>query len=258
MSIRRSFSQWFCSNKAAYGVAVLFTVGACGATPPEDFPPGLRVLFIGNSLTYTNDVPAMVNLMLLVSGAEVSEIRSIAFGGWGLPDHWDFGPARETIKDGNWDFVVMQQGPSATEGRPYLLDYAERFDGEISATGAVTSLYMVWPSLGRFFDFDGVLASYKDAAELVGGLFLPAGEAWRTAWAVDSTLQLYGPDNFHPSEYGSYLAALVIFEGITGADARTLPARLEVSGLNAVDIPVDVADVLQGAAHETVLRFGGQ
>ena len=59
------------------------------------------------------------------------------------------------------------------------------------------------------------------------GLLLPAGEAWRAAWRRDRNLALYGADNFHPSPLGSYLAALVIVQGITGRTASPLPRRLD-------------------------------
>ena len=48
----------------------------------------------------------------------------------------------------------------------------------------------------------GVSQSYTAAAKAVGGLLLPAGDAWRAAWAIDPTLALYGPDGLHPSTIG--------------------------------------------------------
>ena len=41
-------------------------------------------------------------------------------------------------------------------------------------------------------------------------LVLPVGEAWRSAWRIDPNIALYGPDGFHPSLMGTYLAALVV------------------------------------------------
>jgi hypothetical protein len=52
-----------------------------------------------------------------------------------------------------------------------------------------------------------VKLSYETAAKEIGGLFLPAGEAWRVAWKRDPDLHFYGPDGFHPSPLGSLLAA---------------------------------------------------
>jgi hypothetical protein len=44
----------------------------------------------------------------------------------------------------------------------------------------------------------------------VGGLFLPAGEAWRTVLAANPDLPLYGVDGYHPAELGTYLTALMV------------------------------------------------
>ncbi|MEO7136097.1 MAG: hypothetical protein ABI037_00095 [Gemmatimonadales bacterium] len=74
------------------------------------------------------------------------------------------------------------------------------------------------------------------------------------AWAEDSQLQLYGPDGYHPSEFGTYLTALVVFEGISGRDAGTLPAEAIVAGQTLSVSPGRVR-LLQRAAHAAVARF---
>ena len=108
---------------------------------------------------------------------------------------------------------------------------------------------MVWPSQARFFDFDGVSNSYATAAESSDGLLFPAGEAWRAAWRRDPGLVLYGPDEFHPSAMGSYLAALVMFEQLADIDPRTLPPVIP-SQTGDISLAPDVAALLQDSAKE--------
>ena len=178
-----------------------------------------RVLFIGNSLTAANDLPAMVQAIAKANGERI-DYRMVAFPNYSLEDHWNRGDARRAIAEGGWHFVVLQQGPSALpESRILLVEYAKRFAGEAARTHARTALYMVWPASSRAFDFDGVKLSYQTAARETGGVFLPAGEAWRIAWKRDAALAFYGPDGFHPTRLGSYLAALVIYQGLTGKAA---------------------------------------
>ena len=43
-------------------------------------------------------------------------------------------------------------------------------------------MYMIWPEAARIDEFDNVRLSYLLAAQDIGGLFLPAGDAWRAAW----------------------------------------------------------------------------
>jgi hypothetical protein len=171
-------------------------------------PAPTRVLFVGNSLTYANDLPAMVCAMARSAGRQAI-CESVAKPDYGLEEHWNDRDARAAIARG-WDVVVLQQGPSALpESRRLLIAYVKRFDAEIRKAGARTALYMVWPSRGRRGDSSGVSQSYTAAAKEVNGLVIPAGDAWRAAWAADATLPLYGADGFHPSPAGTYLAALV-------------------------------------------------
>lgn len=180
------------------------------------FETAIRLLFIGNSLTAANDLPAMVETMGKASGITI-QATAVAKPNFSLEDHWNDGAARRAIEQGTWSFVILQQGPSALpESRVLLNEYVRRFDREIRRRKARTGIYMVWPSAARRADFDGVSASYAGAADLVDGLLMPGGDAWRAAWRRDASLALYGPDGFHPSPLGTYLAALVIFHRVTG------------------------------------------
>lgn len=239
------------------GAVVLLLVGPMLAACQEEITapgPGERgVLFVGNSLTYVNDLPGMVERLLELGGMPDFHVAAVAEANYGLPDHWADGDALEWIRAGGWEVVVLQQGPSATEGRPYLLEYAALFAGESRAVGAEPALYMVWPAVQRSFDFDGVLDSYRTAAEQVDGFFYPAGEAWRIAWESDPDLALYGPDGFHPSLLGTYLAALVIYEQLSGQDARDLPPSAPAP-TGSVTLEPSVATLLQEAAHDANVR----
>lgn len=189
-------------------------------------PAPVRVLFIGNSLTYVNDLPAIVSAIGQSEGHPISS-EVVASPDFSLEDHWQRGEARAAIARGGWTTVILQQGPSALmESRALLIEYTKRFDREIRKTGAATALYMPWPSRQRRGDFAASSGSYAAAARAVGGQLLPVGDAWREAWRLDGGLALYGPDGFHPSPLGTALAGLVIFQGLTGRHARSLPADI--------------------------------
>ena len=211
-------------------------------------PSPTRVLFIGNSLTYANDLPAMVCAMARAAGRQAT-CESVARPDYGLEEHWNDREARQAIGRG-WDVVVLQQGPSALpESRRLLVAYTRRFDAEIKKSGARTALYMVWPSRARRGDFPAVSQSYAAAAKEVKGLLIPAGEAWRAAWAIDKDIALYGPDGFHPSPAGTYLAALVAYEQIFGSPPPAAPVPAAAQ---------PVADVLRRVAHETVAAWASR
>jgi hypothetical protein len=226
------------------------------AGPGPLAPGGHHVLFIGNSLTYVNDLPATLAYLASLVGDTI-RTETVAFPDYALQDHVAEGTAAREIAAGGWEYVVLQQGPSSVEAnRQNLITYTRLFDAQIRAHGARTALYMVWPELVNFSTFQRTVESYTLAAQAVNGLLLPVGDAWRTAWAKDSTLQLYGSDGLHPSYLGTYLGALVVYERITGKNVHTLPLRVVAGG---VQYAVSEATIrlLQDAAHETNARYTG-
>jgi hypothetical protein len=202
-----------------------------------------------------NDLPGLVSALARASGARPVATESVSRPGYGLQDHWVSEATRRALAKGGWDVVVLQQGPSATEGRPSLLEYSARFAAEARRLGARTALYMVWPSRARARDFDGVSDSYRMASEATGAILLPAGDAWRIAWAEDPDLALYGPDGFHPSPAGSYLAALVILQGLTGAPPTGLPRTVRLPSGGSIDLDEKAAALIQSAAAKVHPRI---
>jgi hypothetical protein len=217
------------------------------ASPKNDLAGG-RVLFIGNSLTEANGLPTVVETLSRQGGAPIST-ASVVFGGFSLEDHWNEGTAKRRIAERGWSIVVMQQGPSSLpDSQVALREWTVRFDTVIRASGARTALYMVWPESSRRDAFDAVSQSYARAAEDVTGMLLPVGEAWRGAWRRDPEVPLYGPDGFHPTPIATYLAALVIYQQITGRSPVGIPAWTQM--------PAERALLLQEAAQEANAQFG--
>lgn len=219
-------------------------------------PDRLRVLFIGNSLTYANDLPAIVQALAEATRQKPLAYQTVAFPDFSLEDHWNREDAHKAMRKSVWDYVVLQQGPSASrEGRALLLDYTRRFAEEIRRAGGKPALYMVWPFASRMQDFKGVSESYRQAAETVDGLVFPVGEAWLSAWRMNPKIELYSEDRFHPSMAASYLAALVIYEQLYQRSAVGVPAKLKLRSGAKIDLPAEEALLLQQAAKEANEKF---
>ena len=171
----------------------------------------IRILFVGNSLTYVNNLPELIKEIASQDGTALS-YTSFLYPDYSLEDHWNEGKVKTEIEKGGYDFVVAQQGPSALpESQVLLLDYTKRFAELCNKNKTKLALYMVWPSKARSFDLDNVIISYTNAAEKTASLLCPAGLGWKYAWQTDSSLPLYSADNFHPSLAGSVLAALTVY-----------------------------------------------
>jgi hypothetical protein len=211
------------------------------------------VLFVGNSLTDVNDLPRIFEGIAAAGGFEVTT-GQVAFANASLSDHILDGTATEEIRGGDWDYVVMQQGPSGRpDSRVELIESTRDFASVIVAEGGRPGLYMVWPDFTRRTGFDSVSASYTAAADAVDGLLFPAADAWVAAWRRKPTIALYGGDGFHPSPLGSYLAALTIYAVLCDRSPDALPVR--PSGINGVLLrsvsDADLRIVLDAATEAT-------
>jgi hypothetical protein len=249
--------------EAAYSVfyAALVAAMGCGgawSSPAETASASLgasssteRVLFVGNSLTEGNELPLLVEALSQAGGRPLA-VDSVTRGGVSLEDHWGLA-TQDRIARGGYRYVVLQQGPSALPAsRVNLREWTRRFDEVIRKAGGRTALYMVWPESYRRQAFGDVSASYRLAAEDVGAVLLPAGDAWLAAWQKDEQLRLYGPDGFHPTLLGSYLAAVVIYAGLTGAPTTGLPAQLRLRSGRTIAIPPRDAAAAQAAADQAL------
>jgi hypothetical protein len=233
---------------ATLSVALL----ACSSSPPPphiNVAPARRILFIGNSLTYTNELPLVVQALADSSGGGPLEVSMVAFPDFSLDDHRQAGDASRAIAGSRWDVVVLQQGPSSLpESRQQLLASARAFAAEIRRAGARPAFYSVWPSAPRRRDFPRAMESYALAARETDGILFPVAAAWQEAWKRDSTLELYAADGLHPSEAGTYLAALVIHATLTGRSPVGSPARLRLRSGRVLEIGSAEAAQLQRAA----------
>ena len=216
---------------------------------------GKHVLFIGNSLTYTNSLPQTVVDLGEASGDTIRALQ-VALPDFAVIDHaLGKSNAVAVIESQPWDYVVLQQGPTTTQvNRDTLVLAARLLDPYVKASGGRIAQLMAWPHIDQPHLFDAVRRSSMEAAEAVNGVFIPAGEAWREARTADPSVLLYGADGYHPGPLGTYLAALVTYERITGKDARLLPGVAKVAGVTLA-IPEETVRFLQRVAHETVDRF---
>ncbi|UCG87920.1 MAG: hypothetical protein JSW71_05085 [Gemmatimonadota bacterium] len=203
-----------------------------GETSSSDSVGTMRVLFVGNSATYTNGLPAMVQDMGSAGSVPIETVDE-SEGGVDLDFHWHFGSARDALDNGRWNVVVLQGGAGET-----FEEYAVIWANAIRAVEARPALYMFCAAPPYLDDFDDLRVSYRTAAEEARAELYAAAEACMAAWSIDPDLPLSEPDG-HPSVMGSYLAALTIYRGITGRE----PPSLTNLGISAEDDAV-----LQAAA----------
>lgn len=215
----------------------------------------LWILFIGNSLTYVNDLPAMLHALGSETGVSI-KVSSVAFPDFSLGDHLEDRRALQAIGRSRWDYVVLQQGPSAQlVSRQDLMRRTRTFAEAIRKRGAHPVLFMVWPQKDRSFEFGAVADSYRTAARAVEGVLAPAGDVWRDSLERDPTIELYDNDGFHPTRAGTYAAALALYHALIGPVPRvaadpSVASRIVRSSIKMTRLQLQtLVDVANGAAE---------
>ncbi|NOS90284.1 MAG: SGNH/GDSL hydrolase family protein [Cyclobacteriaceae bacterium] len=172
----------------------------------------LHILFVGNSLTYTNNLPELVS-----KEARTQRINLItemlAFPNYALEDHWQDRELQRRIMNGKFDFVIVQQGPSSqSDGREMLLDFGARIKNLCDQHDSKLVFFMVWPARTNWNTFPGVIRNYTEAAMATKSILCPVGSEWKQYIESTADYSYYGPDQFHPSLKGSQNAAAMIFK----------------------------------------------
>lgn len=201
----------------------------------------LRVLFIGNSYTYYNNLPRMLaGLAASAKPTRVLETEMVAVGGATLKRLWDIGQAQQALARGKWDYVVLQEQSTLgmskfVDGIPQINDPAEFhaaariYDSEIKRLGAKTLFYMTWARQNNPASQIQLAEAYTKIGMELNAPVAPVGLAWQAALKARPDLALHVEDKSHPNPAGSYLAACVFYavlygqspeglaEGVTGA-----------------------------------------
>jgi hypothetical protein len=207
--------------------------------------PGLRILFVGNSFTFYNDMPHMLHeLAAQDPGARPIFAVQRTRNSWTLHGASEDKGLDSLLEDVQWDDVVIQERSwyLAEPAESWLRDtypYADELRLKIDASGAEGIVLETWGyrdgMTGRdlYAGMQGRL--WKGTAKLAGMLGMdmaPVGNAWYDAHAKRPELDLWDGDGRHPNRAGSYLAACVLYAMLTGRD----PAQSDfTAGLDPSD-----------------------
>jgi len=221
----------------------------------------INVLFIGNSFTYYNDLPTMVEDMGIAEGKAI-HVEQITYGGYQLIEYITLtSPAAQEVKskleERDWDYVVLQeQSKKPLDNLSEFLSSVDTLDALITSKGAETILYSTWSyrdgtdklaTTGlSYTGFYNVLTNaYQQAATNTDSLIAPVGTAFYNLTIDHPEINLLQDDDFHPLLSGSYVAACIFYavifdeadtqQYIPSGLSSTVATTLREYALNALD-----------------------
>lgn len=206
----------------------LFAAGNSYAKTP------LRILFLGNSYTYVNDLPGMFAQAAISAGDSVS-VTSYTAGGKRFMDFVSDAATNTYLNQDKWDYVVLQgqsqetswaENQLSTEVYPFA---AALCNAARQANSCTTPLfYMTWgrkfgdaqnssvlPYLATYAGMDSaVRRTYLYLGKVNEAAVSPVGAVWSHIITMKAYFDLYSTDASHPSMYGTYAAACTFYTSI--------------------------------------------
>lgn len=194
----------------------------------------MKILFIGNSYTYFNDMPNK----LFPEIAKACDIditaEMIVHGDWYLDRFADAEDemgreVHRALSENKFDKVILQEYsviPACDPAR--FFDGARDLSNIVRKSGADILLYSTWARKDGHETYEAtgwthesmtyrLAASYKAISEEIGADVAYAGMAFRDVYVSHPEIELYNTNDLnHPSEKGSLLAAMTLFVKITG------------------------------------------
>jgi len=189
----------------------------------------MRILWIGNSFTYYNDLPAIFEDLAKKEGQEIQTL-SITKGGWFLHRHADpkdeMGAKVAQALEAEWDVIVLQEQSFQPIRDPK--DYMTSAASLIKRCGkAKVFLYQSWSYEDGSEKLAGTSLSFAQmhkklsksihkVAAALGASVSPVGEALFCCCKKHPEIPLYIADHYHPSVFLSFMAALTFYKSIYG------------------------------------------
>lgn len=238
----------------------------------------LRVLFLGNSLTYYNDMPALFRDLSLSAGKKIY-VDSVTKGAATVAQFADVNTeigasAYGKLTGEKWDVIIIEPSRRITPDEDTILNaelYAASVISDLAEkAGASLMLYSVWGNNNGVLNIYGMTGNsssktissreitHREHAKLMydanvkvsdflGGVpLVGAGFAFENVMSARPDIDLYYTDQRHPSLAGSYLTACCFFAAIYGEKNAPLTYT--------AGLPDDAAAVLREYADKTVLE----
>ncbi len=193
-----------------------------------------KVLFIGNSYTYTNNMPLMLQTMATALGDTMVYDESDP-GGYTFALHCTNATTISKIFSQQWDIVVLQEQSQMPAFPPAEVDtevypYAHKLDSMIHANDSCTQtmFLMTWghangdpmncgvyPAICTYAGMQQRLReSYMQMTHDNNAIVAPVGMAWKKVMDSIPSIWLYISDSSHPVIPGSYLESCVLYSSI--------------------------------------------
>ncbi|MDR3085853.1 MAG: hypothetical protein LBU47_06010 [Christensenellaceae bacterium] len=183
-----------------------------------------RVLFVGNSHTYFNDMPRIFSGLAAAAGRRVG-VSMLAQPGVTFGWHLQSPDLRFALLHGGFDAVFFQQAAhSPAPAREETLRDGAELIRRAKACGMRQILTVPWAEREKPERQAAMLETFSSLAAATGAECSPVGVVFERVLKERPDIDLYWLDGAHCSPLGSYVNALCAYATFFHASPEGLPA----------------------------------
>ena len=203
----------------------------------------MKVLFVGNSHTFTHDVPSIIN-KLFIENNEKWEYKEMTVSGQTLKFHSSREDLFEEIKNGNYDIIILQERASNFDQNLFDEGFEPLYKHIIENSKSHILMYMIWSNESRPEVQKTILESYVKASNKDRVSLASAGIVWDIIRHNHKDITLYMDGN-HATKTGAYLAASTLFYALTNRKEKLIVNK-ESNLIKELELKYENVTLIQG------------
>lgn len=185
----------------------------------------MRILFLGNSHTYFNDMPQTFAELWESALGEKIEVTMLAYSGRSLQWHADeYFALRFNLLYGGFDSCVIQQCAHPFPGYEETRSGLETVLRLCREADVKPFLYMPWCEQRFPENQEKITSALRRLAEEEQIGTIPVGDVWQEFQRRMPSVSLYWKDGEHASVVGDYLIAVTACMAVSGRTELRFPA----------------------------------
>ncbi len=183
----------------------------------------MKVLFVGNSHTFFNDMPALFAEFVCRTTGEKPEAVMLGYGGRDLKWHrQEYFALRYNLMYGNYDYCVIQQAAHPYPPKEETLKYGKEIISLCQKTDTIPVIYMTWAEKRFPENQQKMIDTCTELQQETGAQLAPIGLVWQQVLNTYPDIDLFWKDGEHAGPYGDFLIASVLCRVITGRISDTV------------------------------------
>lgn len=186
----------------------------------------MKVLFLGNSHTFFNDMPELFARFAEKTTGEKPEVVMLAYPGRDLDWHRkEYFAMRFNLMHGGYDYCIIQQAAHPYPPIESTLKTGAEIIDLCHRCGVKPVVYMTWAEKRFPENQQKMIDTCEKLASENNALLAPIGSVWQSVQQSRPDIELYHTDGEHAGSYGDFLIAAVFCKLLTGSISD------EVSGM---------------------------